>query len=1085
MAKPPPARQPAARQPVVKIGRSRTKTTLLFLSISTAVVSTSALVYLVFMQPRVAGTKPTDGDLPGPPDIRSLGMDRRSGLNAARGLNVEFTDKQDPTRVAGTLTSKSLQPLREQTYAVEEPRVWLFRRDGGFVYLSAPEGRLFMPDGKNPQSGSFTGGVVYKEFAPRMDGSRPDPERDEARISGTTEVVHFDLSIGEAMAPRVLEVRTPELAFKGEDVKVVLDEVRERLKLLEVRRGGELIHIIQESGPEVAAADEGRDDAGPEIALTPREEADLSPEPRLAQAPPSSGSEQNAPSEQPSARNERTQRRRIRTNYQLTFNESVSVTVREMRIDGDRLQAWAHVIDNKLPAGALGRPGASSPPPAPPPAPRREPGAELIAPAPTQPAETESALPGGGEGGLPAILLASALGMQPEEESALQSLKPGDEVKLTWAGLLVVEPLATRPTELAKDFVALRLTADRSGLVKFSDAESGASGHAATVEYRATQRSLALTSPGVDAVVLQMPGSGRIECNRLEAWLATGVAAVPGPGVVRALQKDEQPGPDSPRLAWRDRADFQFAVREGSMTGDIEWARFSGDVRASSGESNLWAASMAGYFEPGSKGQILRRIEGDGNVVATDADRGRIEAERLAADFAPDADGEAMPRFVSVAGNVVARRKDSELRAASVDAYLAENDEGDVVVSHVTARDNVWFVAREDDVSASADALEADPALEQVDLSGIAVVVNRGSSQITGSQMHFDGQVRSVEVFGAGTFTHRDPAAPKEVPPLVDVTWSRQMFFSDTAGRLECYGDAVARHRPDDVTTDSLESEQVFVDITPRDANVRSEVSFASRDEVRDVLRVRAVSAALAGTGEKQAVVQTMRERQGQGGEREIERLMMLEGPEIVADNVAATLRVDHPGRLLVADFEMEEPGEAPEGESRQGEDDGADGAEQEDPTDVKGSALFNWGGTLVADRRAGTIEMTGRVDMRHSRARDGLFTTLLCDTLTASVVESAIAPADGREPARTEVALKTVTALGAVKLESGTRQLLGTRVDYDAVEGTAEATAAEGDVVTFFDSRRPAPVTARRLWWDLVNDRIEIREPGPVVGPK
>jgi hypothetical protein len=58
-------------------------------------------------------------------------------------------------------------------------------------------------------------------------------------------------------------------------------------------------------------------------------------------------------------------------------------------------------------------------------------------------------------------------------------------------------------------------------------------------------------------------------------------------------------------------------------------------------------------------------------------------------------------------------------------------------------------------------------------------------------------------------------------------------------------------------------------------------------------------------------------------------------------------------------------------------------------------------------------------------------------------------------------------------------------RVEFDALQRTVTATAAEGNLVMAFDPKQPAPASARRIFWDLRNNRLEIQEPGPIALPQ
>lgn len=1184
--KPSPARGKTPARPAPRYGGPQKY--LLLACVGTSIAATGLVGYLLWKGPTTK-TRPPE-DLPTTGDLRALGMNQPGGIGAARGLSVEFTDKDDPTRLRGTLTSKSIEPLREQTYAVEDPRIWMFEDDGRFVYLEAPAGRLVMPDGRNPRSGFFSGGVVYRVFEARTDGSRPDPLQDAALMEGRTPTLQFDLSVGEGYAPQDVEIVTPELTFKGRDVKVVLDEVRDRLKYLEVRAGGTLSYVPPQGddpallnpedfigpepggrrGPKPNAPPQGQQPGSEPSRQAPGlpEHEPGTPAPHNGTAPGTqapTGPQAGGTIETPAAER---RKRQVRTHYRLTFLDQVQVTQGAMEIASDKLEAWALVINNRLPANALGeRSGPASTPAAPPPppphdvadeperrfipvptgggvggyfewcgpeavpspardvAPRDEPGAQ---PAPAgRDQDGGTGGPGAGVGG-PLFSVAAAAIAQPGagpdvvpghdatspppeapgSAGAAASLAPGETVTLTWAGRLVIEPLPSKPAELSGDHVALRFSADKTGLVRFKDEESGAFGQASTLDYHATQRLLTLTSPGLNAVRLTLPESGRLECNRVELSMASGTGIVRGPGQVSALEPGQsEPDPASlRRLAWSEQADFQFRMRDGRLDKGLEWARFEGGIRVGDPRGNLSARALTATFgaaEDAQHAPPLRQVKCEGGVVAGDSEGGTLTTDLVVIDFTRDSTGTDVPSFLSAEGSVIARRDDAELRAGVLDAWLARGEDERVRVSRMVASHDVAFSRASDRTRARAERLEADAAMEVVTILGAGSYVAQGDSVIDAAQIVLGGERGRLEVFGPGEFRQEHAApdgaaapsaalqqAPGAAEPLARATWKTEMVFDDETGSLECFGGVVARHNPEPGTTEVIEAERVKVALTARGAAGPDALSLRDTKAERQVLSVHAVGGSMLIPGGRPAVVQTLREGEPAepGGPRPILRLLRLEAPEVFADNTLGTVRVDHAGRLVLADFSPVDP-------TRPGESAGA-----EQPSDVRGSALFEWGLGLVVDRAQGTIKMHQNVTMVHQRAADGRRTNLLCQDLIASVMEEPAEPAPaapgsapGADPlpggatglADLRFSLNRVLATGSVHLISGTRELVARQVDYDAATGTADATAAPNDVVTYFDTESPTPITATRLWWDLTNNRIEVRNPGPVVAPR
>lgn len=124
---------------------------------------------------------------------------------------------------------------------------------------------------------------------------------------------------------------------------------------------------------------------------------------------------------------------------------------------------------------------------------------------------------------------------------------------------------------------------------------------------------------------------------------------------------------------------------------------------------------------------------------------------------------------------------------------------------------------------------------------------------------------------------------------------------------------------------------------------------------------------------------------------------------------------------------------------------------------------------------------------MTHLALADGAVTELECETLTAHVRELEPAPGSPSAAAAGDFngRLSRTQARGAVYIRSKGKELLADGVDYDADARTVEAWASPRNNVTMFDPGQPVPLTARRLFWDLAADRIEVREASPIVAPR
>lgn len=1032
-------------------GRTDARTIGFIVAIAIAVVSAGVVGFFVIRGAGSSGDTSADLDHEPPvPDIRDLAADPINpgspGFGGGSELYVQFTDREDPTRLAGELTSSTVEPLPDKRYRADAPRAWMYLRDGRTLHLEAERGNFFWPDrarGGTPESGVFSGDVVITLYDP-VEGRRADPERDEPVLTARTDPLRFDFAIGELSTPGRVEVTSEAIDFAGTDARVVFREAQERIDLLEVRQGE---YIRYRPATRTASSE-------------------AESQPTQAQRPPAtSGPRANTPAAAEDAVAQRTraqdpalpevdpERSGRQSQYRIVFEDQVVVAQDDLSIEADTLEAWVRLIDNQLPEGAVG--------------PRRA--MRRVAPALASAPGAASAL---------AHALAHA-----SVSARSDTLASDDEVVLTWTGPLSVRPIGPRAEQLRDDDLTLRFTAVRTGLVKLRDADSGATGRAATLDYRATSRDLALSGPGERTVRLDLPGRGRVETHRIELDAAVGIAHIPGPGVANLAPRDDQDPRERRRLSWTDQADLQFQVRDGQMTGALREAMFTGGVDGAYEGGRVRGDFMHAFFEPvDDNTSHIRRLVVRGSVDAEDGRGGQFRAE--SADLSFDYDSvrdEPVPRLLTGEGDVVASRPGERLRAESMDVRLAPEPEGDGVrVEHLVATHNVRF-DRADGVAARADVLRADAGTEVADLEGEQVTVARGDTQIQGRQIRLDGGQRRLTVFGAGTFTHRDGDARGGID-MATAEWLTEMTFDDAAGIVDCVGEAHAVAHAGEMSTDTLRAERVRVHLSPHSDDARPQRddpdALDPGEAPRRILAVRAAGSVLDREGGDNARVEARRYQPDATTDegRRLTRLFYLEGPEILADNEQGTLDVPHPGRLLVAD-------------RRQREQDSRAGSSADpfasDGDGVRGTSLFNWEGDMRMTRRDGRLVMTRNVRLLHRRPGDDIVTELECERLTSRLRERARETDAQTDPDAIDAELIEARAEGAVYLRAGQRELIADTLLYNADEATVEADAAEGNAVTVFDDGLAAPISASRLFWDLRRDRMEVRQPGPITTPR
>ncbi len=1077
----------------------------------TAIASLAMLVVFLMRGPGSGGGAGLEVDVDSP-EIGNLGTNgNQPQVLRGQSLQIQVTDEDDPTRIVAEMNFGKLDPLPNRRYEASETRTWIYPDSGDFVLITSPRAVLTMPDGKRPESGRLTGGVEMRVYDPPRGGGKPDPAFARPKLIANTDRFDFDLTMGLVSAPGRLTVTTDQVDFAGSDMEARLNESQRRIESVSVGVGESLVYRPRTD-----------EEAGNAREVVARGDAHRTGVSRPDDAPGARGAGGDAGQAVEPAPNEPARAERgepLRQHYHVIFNDGVRVVQGVKEIRGDRLDVWARLVDGKLPGDALGRPPRD---------------ALRDGLTPTSGARTTlqevlassaiAALGGAGDqpgrlGGFGVRIPARAQSDESTEDTgvveatsedddaeddAFARLAKDETVVLRWTGAMMIEFLpGIAPDQLrAQNHLAVRVSAPKSGTVQFEDLESGSRGFCGDLFYKATLRELALGGLGPHAVRLLRPGAGMLEAGRVEFDLYTGAARIPGAGIAHALgDEQERPDPASPRrVSWTERADLQLAVREDSLSGDIVWAKMLGRVEALDGEARLGGEVMdATFFERREdRKPTLRHLEVVGPVTGGDGRGATMLGERLSVDFAASEDGKSDPRTVSIEGKAEVRRDASTLVANIVDARLERNEEDKLVVAFVSARDDVRYSDTESAILATCDRLRADATLKIANLEGESVLLRQGTDEIGGTQLHLNGTDRIVEVFGAGTFTrHREEG---EGPAIASARWSKQMVFDDRQGTLDCYGDAFATWRPEELAIDEVTAERVHVELTPyREQSEGAGDALGVRvdRDTREVLRVRAIGASQLEENGAFAVIQSLRESPKEpveGEDRAIETLLRLEGPEIFANNEIGQLRVDDPGRLVVADYRENR---ATENQDAADETPAVDAApdhgapEQgaaapdpiaiDDPGSMRGSALFQWDDSLVVDRTENTITMDGRVRMTHVRLGDQLATRLLCEHLVAGFEQ----PEEGEGGQLGAGRLRSVLASGEVYARSGRQELIGDELLYDARRSTLEAQAGEGGRVTYVDARTGTPSSARRIFWDLKTDRIEIREPGTLVVPR
>lgn len=1091
-----------------------TRTAGLAVAAVLSVAFAGLIVFYVLRGPRVSNAGLNGQDAPPPPDIKDIskkvGGSNEQGLIAGGDKQrVTFTDRNDPTRISGELGWDRLEPLEGKRYRIEQPRSFNYMKDGRIVYVRADQGQFVIPrQDQEPQSGTLSGHVEIKLFPALPPGMKIDPDKGVPLLTARMDSVDFDSTTGEMRtASRVVgEGEFGEFAFTG--LHVVTNQTERRVERLEIDRGEKIV-----LKPSRMRASGGGATSKAEVKTQPMPEGGT-PEATPAPANPAT-SAPAAPLDE--------------VFYAAAFSEDVKVVQGAKEISSDRLRTWAHLIDGKFAPGATGdleklADKSASKAPA---KDTAKTGEQTSAPA-TSPEATPDATTPPSQGTPPATLPpvsvptadpSRAGAAEPQAATGLASIRSDEDVTITWSGPLVLMTEKDRPTELTKDEVSLRFESDLPGGTRFSATDQKASGSATNVDYFATTRRVALIGDDSTPAVVRSQGAGRVEAKHVAIGVATGVVDIASGGVLvqdKARAGDEPASEAARRVAWGESAQFLFDTRDGQMTGALREAFLHGKVSASDGRSTLDGGFLHATFIPSPRtdGQaVLRRIEVRDGATGNDGRGASLVAGELDLSFVPirkgDAGiGESEPREFEARGGVHVERDGVTLDADKLRAGLASKVElgkaesggrkNDIEVTDVKADGTVRFTRR-DGVTANADQLRADAVREIVELMGEHVSLSKGASSVNGTSMVLKGAERSLEVFGAGVFEHK-PSAPIGAEPAatesdvanpakdlghVLATWKGGMVFSDVTGVLDAAGDVQATYTPGPLEQDKLFGERLHLELTPANSSdggtssgiasldlgtKSSEPADARKPDERKLLLASVTGSDLERSDGKRASVESRSYRLNEDASegRELESLVYLEGSMIVGDNAKGTLTVPSAGMMLSFDKRNTPPKVEVVGE---------------EPTTARGTARVRWTNELTYERVAGLATVRGGVKLDHAPIESPDKAELESEKLVVRFRDAESMNEKGMRLVRGQ--FLGATANGAVWARSMGKEITSDQLEYDAAARTIEAIASEGNLAQMFDPKNPTPMTARRIFWDLTKDRVEIKDAGTITIPR
>jgi hypothetical protein len=240
----------------------------------------------------------------------------------------------------------------------------------------------------------------------------------------------------------------------------------------------------------------------------------------------------------------------------------------------------------------------------------------------------------------------------------------------------------------------------------------------------------------------------------------------------------------------------------------------------------------------------------------------------------------------------------------------------------------------------------------------------------------------------------------------------------------------------------------------------------------RKLLRAEAIGLSHTREGAPNAWIETRRYAPPTeaGGEQVLEQVFFIDGPRILANDAEGTVSMPAAGRAIIRDQRA-----------------AATQAQLSNSTGVpltgagsggsRGTSMFTWGESMLFTRATGVLTMKKDTKLVHLPLGSTQATTLTAQQMDATFDVQKGTPGKDRS-----AELVKATATGSVYAESGQQHLVCDTFEYNALGGTAEASAGPQSRVTFSDDRKGTQLVARKLFWDLVKDRVEILEAAPVT---
>lgn len=1007
----------------------------ILLAVAIAAVGVGVLVY-VFAQNSGGPTPGPQGQgLPpvGSEDGLQLGG---AGDQVASNVDISFFSRDDQTRPQARMVAQQMAPQGPRGYIATTPRMAISQSSGQTVHVQADRGDLAMPTrNQPPERGTLTGDVlirIYEMGIEAIDPANPGPA---PVATFATPALDFNVELGTVSTRETVKGTAENLVFEVDGLDIRGNQVTSQLERLESQRGGTATYTPPPSKPTQAGPQEPARSRGDRPAGQPR-----TPSPTPTQASPDP-----TPAEPAAALTDQY--------YHLQIQDNVAIVRGTMTTTADTLDAWVHLVDNSLPEGA-------------------------IAPLGTRTAS--------GQLDLTARLMTALMAAVEQDQAtnpddAGTSGEPGEPITLTWDGPLVARPLANRPRELATDDLAFRLSAPERGLVQIADAEMGAKGHAATIDYYPTTQRAILLGPAANSVFVTAPGVGEARGIRVELDLLSETAALIGPGQLTALGEDQQG-----RIAWAERADIEFrrvaATNDQKESLTLKSANFKGKVNGEAQDAYLAGETVdAEFFDVDGNRPLIRRLvmarEPNEPAMASSDRTGSLSGDLIEVDFELDeAEQRSLPSRLVATGSVEGRGQEATFNADKLDAKLSTTLDGTKMRTEVDEAEltgSVDLAATDSNgarVAAKGERVLIRPNeqyAEVVAADGTIATASRAGTEIAGPQIRLDALNGKAEVFGPGTLTHELYRDGQTRPSTLTLGWDNFMLFNDQTGSAEADGNARVKltdNRNEEDRIAAANIQLAFSMPEEPDEAVPMDPDFAQGQ--RELLWARAEADPAPGSV---VIIESRRYLGTSPQDRTLQSALVLMVPEATLDGPTSNIEATGQGRAII----LERPDATPLDDGATT--DRARGSFTDMARGGSGEALVDWLGSMAFDRTAQQLVLNRAVRLSHRTGPDSPQLDLDCETLTITL--------EGLDRSRSATTLRTARAEGAVYAATDDRELVCRSLDYDARTGIVIASGDPMAPVVVFDKRSAQPASAASVRWNINTGEFTIVRPLPAGG--